>query len=79
MESYKYSRFFILLGSSDEDTNGDVDDDFSIGVFLFLNTGNMCIGVCRSSASNIGKSTSIVDTFTSSSRIRSVLIHLTSS
>jgi hypothetical protein len=39
----------------------------------------MCIGVCRSSASNIGKSTSIVDTFTSSSRIRSVLIHLTSS
>ena len=78
MASYKSSRFFILLGSSDEDTNGDVDDDFGSGVFLFLNTGNMCIGVCRSSASNIGQSTSIVDTSTSSSRIRSVLIHLTS-
>jgi hypothetical protein len=44
-----------------------------------LNTGNMCIGVCRSSTSNIGPSTSIVDISTSSSRIRSVLIHLTSS
>jgi hypothetical protein len=39
----------------------------------------MCIGVCRSSASNIGQSTSIVDSSTSSSRIRSILIHLTSS
>jgi len=79
--SYKSSKFFILLGSSDEDTNGDVDDDFGIGigVFLLLDTGNLCIGVCHSSAGNIGPSASIVGTSTLSSRIRSVLIHLTSS
>jgi hypothetical protein len=75
--SYKSSKFFILLGSSDEDTNGDVDDDLGIGVFLLLNIGNLCIGVCHSSVGNIGPSASIVGTSTSSSRIRSVLIHLT--
>jgi hypothetical protein len=75
--SYKSSKFFILLGSSDEDTNGDVDDDLGIGVFLLLNIGNLCIGVYHSSVGNIGPSASIVGTSTSSSRIRSVLIHLT--
>jgi len=66
---YKSSRFLILLGSSDEDVNGDVDDDPS--VFLLLNTGNLCARVCGSSASNIGLS---ISTFGTSSDITSLLI-----
>ena len=79
MTSYESSRFLNLLGSSDEDANDDVDDDPSVGVFLLLNTWNLCIGVCGSSTGNIRHSISTVGISTSSSRIRSVLIHLTSS
>jgi len=75
--SYNSSRFLILLGSSDEDVDGGVDDDPS--VFLLLNTGNLCTGICGSSAGNIGPSASTVGTSISSSRIKSVLIHLTAS
>ena len=75
MASYKSSRFLILLGSSDEDVNGDVDDDR--GVFLLLNTGNLCTRVCGSSTSNIGLFISTFGASTSSSRIKSILIHLT--
>jgi len=41
--SYSSSRFLILLGSSDEDADGGVDDDS--GVFLLLNTGDLCTGL----------------------------------
>jgi hypothetical protein len=75
--SYNSSRFLILLGSSDEDADGGVDDD--PGVFLLLNTGNLCTGLCGSSAGNIGPSASTVGTSTSSSRIKSIMIHFTSS
>jgi hypothetical protein len=74
--SYNSSRFLILFGPSYEDDSGGVDDDS--GVFLLLNTGNLCTGLCGS-AGNIGPSASIVGTSTSSSRIKSVLIHLTAS
>ena len=73
--SYNSSRFLILLGSSDEDADGGVDDDPD--VFLLLNIGNLCTGLCGSSAGNIGLSA--VGTSTSFSRIKSVLIHLTAS
>jgi hypothetical protein len=73
--SYKFSRFLILLGSSDEDVNGDIDDDH--GVFLLLNTRNLCTRVCGSSTSNIGLSINTFSASTSSSRIKSILIHLT--
>jgi len=74
--SYNSSRFLILFGPSDEDEDkdGGVDDDS--GVFLLLNTGNLCTGL-HGSAGNIGLSVSTVGTSTSSSRIKSVLIHLT--
>jgi len=74
--SYNSSRFLILFGPSDEDEDkdGGVDDDS--GVFLLLNTGNLCTGL-HGSAGNIGLSASTVGTSTSSSRIKSVLIHLT--
>jgi len=68
---YKSSRFLILLGSSDEDVNGDVDVDDDPSVFLLLNTGNLCARVCGSSASNIGLS---ISTFGTSSDITSLLI-----
>ena len=68
MASYKSSRFLILLGSFDEDVNGDVDDDPS--VFLLLNTGNLCTRDYNSSPSNIGLSMS---TFGTSSYISSLL------
>jgi len=68
---YKSSRFLILLGSSDEDVNGDVDVDDDPIVFLLLNTGNLCARVCGSSASNIGLS---ISTFGTSSDITSLLI-----
>jgi len=44
--SYNSSRFLILLGPSDEDADDGVDDDS--GVFLLLNTGNLCTGLCGS-------------------------------
>ena len=77
MASYNSSRFLILLSSSDEDV--DVDNGPGIDVLLLLNTGNLCTGLCCSSVGNIGPSASIVGTSTSSSRIKSVLIHLTAS
>jgi len=75
--SYNSFRFLILLGSSDEDADGGVDDD--PGVFLLLNTGNLCTRLHGSSAGNIGPSANIIGTFTSSSRIKLVPIHLTAS
>jgi len=75
--SYNSSRFLILLGSSNEDVDGGVDDDS--GMFLLLNTGDLCTGPCGSFGGNIGPSVSTVGTFTSSSRIKSMLIHLTAS
>jgi len=77
VESYNSSRFLILLDSSDKDVDGGVGDDSN--VFLLLNTGDPCTGLCGSSADNIRPSASIVGTSTSSSRTKSVLIHLTSS
>ena len=74
--SYNSSRFLILLGASYEDADDGVDDDSS--VFLLLNTGNLCSGLCGS-AGTIGPSASTVGTSTSSSRIKSMLIHLTAS
>jgi hypothetical protein len=38
--SYNSSRFLILLGTSDEDDDDGVGDD--PGVFLLLNTGDLC-------------------------------------
>jgi len=75
--SYNSSRFLIFLGSSDEDV--DVDDGTGVDVLLLLNTGNLCTGLYSSSAGNIRPSASIVGTSTLSSRIKSVLIHLTAS
>jgi len=75
--SHNSSKFLILIGSSDEDANGDVDDDPSVDVFLLLNTRNLCTGLYGSSTGNIGPFASNVGTSTLSSRIRSVLIHLT--
>jgi len=75
--SYNSSRFLILFCPSDEDADGGVDDDS--GVFLLLNTRDLCTGLCGSFAGNIGPSASIVGTSSSSSRIKSVLIHLTAS
>jgi len=83
---YSSSRFLILLDSSDEDADGGVDDD-APGVFLLLNTGNLCTrlcgsaagiitGLCGSTAGTIGSSTSTVGT-SSPLRIKSMLIHLT--
>ena len=77
MASYSSSRFLILLGSSDEDADGGVDDD-APGVFLLLNTGNLCTRLCGSAAGTIGSSTSTVGP-SSPSRIKSMLIHLTAS
>ena len=77
MASYNSSRFLILLGSFYEDTDGGVDDD--PGVFFMLNTGDLCTGLCGSSTGNIGPSASTVGTSTLSSKIKSVLIHLTAS
>jgi len=71
---YKYSRFLILLEwllSFDDDDNPDV------GVFLLLNTWNLCTRVYGSSACTIKPSINIVGTSISSLRIRSILIHLT--
>jgi hypothetical protein len=82
-------KILILLGpSDDEDADGGVDDD-APGVFLLLNTGNLCTGLCGSAAGiitglcglaagTIGSSTSTVGT-SSPSRIKSMLIHLTAS
>ena len=78
MASYSSSRFLILLGPYDEDVDGGVDDDDS-GVFLLLNTGNLCTKLCGSSAGNMGPFTSTIGTSTLSSRIKSILIHFTSS
>ncbi|KAI5565896.1 hypothetical protein BDE02_14G150200 [Populus trichocarpa] len=49
--SYNSSRFLILLGPSDDEdvAAGGVDDD-APGVFLLLNTGNLCTGLCGSAA-----------------------------
>eukprot|EP00258_Populus_trichocarpa_P040966 XP_024456985.1 receptor-like protein 1 [Populus trichocarpa] len=69
--SYNSSRFLILLGPSDEDAAAGVDDD-APGVFLLLNTGNLCTGLCGSAAGiitglcgsaagTIGSSTSTVE------------------
>ncbi|KAL9335586.1 hypothetical protein Peur_072767 [Populus x canadensis] len=80
--SYNSSRFLILLGPSDEDAAAGVDDD-APGVFLLLNTGNLCTGLCGSAAGiitglcgsaagTIGSSTSTVGT-SSPSRIKSML------
>ncbi|KAL9383915.1 hypothetical protein Peur_024238 [Populus x canadensis] len=81
--SYNSSRFLILLGpSDDEDVAAGVDDD-APGVFLLLNTGNLCTGLCGSAAGiitglcgsaagTIGSSTSTVGT-SSPSRIKSML------
>jgi hypothetical protein len=44
-----------------------------------LNIGDLCIGTCGLFGGNIGPSVSTVGTFTSSSRIKSMLIHLTAS
>jgi len=74
--SYKSSKFIILLGSSNEDGNGD-DDDPNVGMFLLMNTGNLCTRVCGSSAYIIGPSISTISTSISSSMIKSMLIHLT--
>jgi hypothetical protein len=77
--SYKSSIFLIFLGSFDENADNDNDEDPDVGVFLLLNTWNLCTGVCGSSIYIIGPSVSAIGTFTSSLRIRSILIHLTSS
>jgi len=77
VESYNSSRFLILLDSSDGNASGGVGDDSD--VFLLLNTGDPCTGLYGSSADNIRPFASIVGTFISSSRIKSVLIHLTAS
>ncbi|XP_073264475.1 nudix hydrolase 3-like [Populus alba] len=53
--------FLILIGLSDDDAVGGVDDDSPVDVddvFLLLNTGNLCSGLCGSPAGNIGPSTS---------------------
>ena len=53
MASYNSSRFLILLGLSDEVVDGGVDDgvdDDAPGVFLLLNIGNLCTGLCGSTA-----------------------------
>jgi hypothetical protein len=60
--SYNSSRFLILLGASYEDADDGVDDD--PGVFLLLNTGDLCTGLCGSFAGNIGPSASTVGTST---------------
>jgi hypothetical protein len=42
------SRFLIILGSSDDDgddDDDDDDDDLNVGVFLLLNTRNLCTRV----------------------------------
>jgi len=75
--SYKSSKFLILLGSSNEDGDGDDDDDPNVGMFLLMNTGNLCTRVCGSSAYIIGPSVSTINTSISSSMIKSILIHLT--
>jgi len=77
VESYNSYRFLILLDSSDGDADGGVSDDSD--VFLLLNTEDPCTRLCGSSADNIRPAASIVSTFTSSSRIKLVLIHLTAS
>jgi len=77
--SYKSSIFLILLGSFDENADNGNDEDPDVGVFLLLNTWNLCIGVCGSSIYTIGPFVSAIGTSTSSLRIRSILIHLTSS
>jgi len=47
------------LGSntSDEDVDGGVDDDS--GVFILLNTGDLCTRLCGSFAGNIGPPTNL--------------------
>jgi len=77
--SYKSSIFLILLGSFDENVDNVNDEDPDVGVFLLLNTRNLCIGVCGSSIYTIELFVSAIGTSTSSLRIRSILIHLTSS
>jgi len=73
--SYNSFRFLILLGPSDEDADSGDDS----GVFLLLNIGDLCTGLCGSFTGNIGPSASTVATSSSSSRIKSMLIHLTAS
>jgi len=74
--SYKSFNFLILFGSSNKDTDNGGGGDPNINVFLLLNTRNMCIKVYSSSADTIRLFVSTVDTFSLSSRIISVLIHL---
>jgi hypothetical protein len=75
--SYNSSRFLILLGPSDEDADSGVDDDS--GVFFLLNIRDLCTGLYGSFAGKIEPSASTVGTSSSSSRIKSMMIHLTAS
>jgi len=73
---YKSFKFLILFGSSNKDADSGGGGDPNINVFLLLNTRNMCIKVYRSSADTIRLFVSTVDTFSLSSRIILVPIHL---
>ena len=61
MASYKSSKFLILLSSSNENGDGD-DDDPNVGMFLLMNTRNLCTGVCGSFAYIIRPSISTTNT-----------------
>jgi hypothetical protein len=74
--SYKSSKFLILLGSSNKNTDGGGGDDPNIDVFLLLNTGNMCTKVYGSFVGTIRLFVSIINTFSLSSRIIPVPIYL---